>query len=93
MRARGGCITIFPPPLACFDAGGGGRTDFALDLGGVVELYPSSRTILRFDAGDTILRSGTHNVPVRTPFFDVVAPVPDRTTHNFQGSVGFGFRF
>lgn len=93
LQARGGCIAIFPPPLACFDVEGRGRTDFAIDLGGVLELYPSPRTIIRFDAGDTILRSGSHNVPVQTPIFDVVVPVPDRTTHNFQGSVGFGFRF
>ena len=93
LQASGGCIAIFPPPLSCFDVEGRGRTDFALDLGGVVELYPSSRTILRFDVGDTVLRSGEHNVPVRTLPFNVVIPVPDRTTHNFQGSVGFGFRF
>ena len=93
LLATGGCIAIFPPPLACFDVGGEPRTDFALDLGGVVELYPSPRTIIRIDAGDTILRSLTHNVPVRTSPFNVVVPVPDRTTHNFQGSVGFGFRF
>jgi len=93
LQARGGCIAIFPPPLSCFDVEGSGRTDFAFDLGGVVELYPSARTIIRFDAGDTVLRSGSHNVPVRTAPFDVVVPVPDRTTHNFQGSVGFGFRF
>jgi hypothetical protein len=87
----GACVAIFPPPLGCFETRG--RTDFAFDLGGVVELYPSSRTIIRFDVGDTVLRSGSHNVPVRTPVFDVAVPVPDRTTHNFQGSVGFGFRF
>jgi opacity protein-like surface antigen len=31
------------------------RTNFAFDLGGVIEYYPSSRTIIRFDAGDTII--------------------------------------
>ena len=92
-QVRGGCISVFPAPLSCFDVEGRGRTDFALDLGGVLELYPSPRTILRFDAGDTVLRSRTHNVPVRAAPFDVVVPVPDRTTHNFQGGVGFGFRF
>jgi hypothetical protein len=87
----GACVAIFPPPLACFETRG--KTDFALDLGGVLELYPSPRTVIRLDAGDTLLRSGAHNVPVRTSPFDVVVPVPDRTTHNFQGGVGFGFRF
>ena len=92
-----GCIAVFPPPLGCFEPSG--RTDFALDVGGVVELYPSARTIIRFDAGDTILRSGEHRLPARVqlsttgPVFDSVVPVPAGTTHNFQVGVGFGFRF
>lgn len=87
-----GCIAVFPPPLDCFETRG--RTDFAFDVGGVLELYPSSRTIVRLDAGDTILRSGQHRVPVASPIFGAVAvPVPAATMHNFQGSVGFGLRF
>lgn len=86
----GSCLSVFPPPLGCFETRG--RTDFALDLGGVVELYPSSRTLLRFDVGDTVLWTRAHNVPVRA-LGGVVVGVPDATTHNFQGSVGFGFRF
>ncbi len=31
------------------------RTNFALDTGGVIELYPSDRTILRFDISQTLL--------------------------------------
>jgi hypothetical protein len=31
-------------------------TQFALDVGGVFEIYRSRRTIIRFDAGDTIVR-------------------------------------
>jgi hypothetical protein len=34
------------------------ETNFALDLGGVVEFYPSHSVALRFDAGDTIIRYG-----------------------------------
>jgi hypothetical protein len=49
----GACIAIFPPPLACFAPLA--RTNFAFDLGGVVELYPTKRTIVRFDAGDTVI--------------------------------------
>jgi hypothetical protein len=91
------CVALFPPPLSCFESKG--RTDFALDVGGVVELYPSARTIIRFDAGDTILRSGAHRVPSTTQisptgFTYLSAPtVNAETTHNFQGGVGFGFRF
>ncbi|HEX8720684.1 MAG TPA: outer membrane beta-barrel protein [Pyrinomonadaceae bacterium] len=91
-RPNAGCIAIFPPPLACFESRG--RTDFALDVGGVVELYPSARTVVRFDAGDTILFTGAHRVPVtRGLSYDAAVPVAGETTHNFQGGVGFGFRF
>lgn len=99
LRQSGGCILSIPPPLGCFE--GTGRTDFAVDVGGVLELYPSKRTIVRFDVGDTILRTGDHLVPVivGSPPGD---PIPARgfvggaraqTTHNVQASVGFGFRF
>src|SRR5262245_10795912 len=45
------CILIFPPPLSCqLD----GRTVFALDLGGGVELFPGPRTFIRVDAGDRL---------------------------------------
>ena len=93
-----GCILSIPPPLGCFE--GTGRTDFAVDVGGVFELYPSERTIVRFDAGDTILRTGAHLVPVIVneprdpiPARGFVGGAPAKTTHNVQASVGFGFRF
>jgi hypothetical protein len=89
-----GCIAILAPnPSGCFGVDRLGRTDFAFDLGGVVEMYPTGRSILRVDLGDTVLRSGEHHVPVLTQPSPVIVPVPARTTHNFQGSVGFGFRF
>jgi hypothetical protein len=94
----GGCVTVFPPPITCFQPVA--RTDFAMDLGGVIELYPSRHTIIRFDAGDTIIRLGARNVaatqpaiPAASPFHLVVIPVSAETTHNLQASVGFGFRF
>ena len=88
---------VFPPPLSSFRPVA--RTNFAIDLGGVVEFYPSKRTIIRFDAGDTIVRLPTRNVAafqLNSPFPSsslVVVPVSAQTKHNFQGSVGFGFRF
>ncbi|MCA1566639.1 MAG: porin family protein [Acidobacteria bacterium] len=93
------CITIFPPPRGCFEAKG--RTDFAFDVGGVFEYYPSRRTLIRFDAGDTIIRMGEHRVPIvinsdpatGAPVRVGVVTAPSETTHNFQGSIGFGFRF
>ena len=48
------CIAIFPPPLSCTLAGG--RTLFALDLGGGVEIFPSRRTFVRVDVGDRMVR-------------------------------------
>ena len=101
LRPREGvaCILVVPPPLGCYE--GTRRTDFAVDLGGVFELYPSKRTIIRFDVGDTILRTGDHLVPVivnpppgtSIPTRAVVTGAPAETTHNLQASVGLGFRF
>ena len=97
MRPGTACIAVFPRPLSCFESAG--RTDFAFDVGGVVELYPSAHTVVRFDAGDTILRAGTHNLPARArvsptgPTFLSAFVSPAATTHNFQGSVGFALRF
>lgn len=66
-------------------------THFSMDLGGVVEVYPSRRVIVRFDAGDTIVRYGPHDSLdfAHTPAF---FRVPARTTHNFQFSSGVSFR-
>jgi hypothetical protein len=89
----GGCVTVFPPPLGCFQPVA--RTNFAIDLGGVLEYYPSKRTIIRFDAGDTMVHLPTRNVAAfqsNGPSLVVVSAAPE-TKHNFQGSVGFGFRF
>ncbi|HJQ34295.1 MAG TPA: outer membrane beta-barrel protein [Pyrinomonadaceae bacterium] len=91
LRLAGVCVALFPPPLSCFERRG--RADFAFDLGGVLELYPSARTLVRVDAGDTLMLTRAHNVPVTTTVSTTVVEVPARTTHNFQGSVGFGFRF
>jgi hypothetical protein len=97
LRDRGVCVTIFPSPLGCFQTGG--RTDFAFDVGGGVELHTSAHTFVRLDAGDTVLRARAHNLPARArfsptgPTFQTAFVSPAATTHNFQGSAGFGFRF
>lgn len=86
------CAAVFPQPAACFEPRG--RTDFAFDVGGILELYPSSRTIVRFDAGDTILRTDRHGVPINVPNRGpVIGSAGNDTTHNFQGSIGIGYRF
>lgn len=65
------------------------RTNFSMDLGGVLEFYPSRKVLTRLDVGDTIIR---HHLEL---FFPLVAglPKPSRTTHNLQISAGIGFRF
>jgi hypothetical protein len=68
------------------------ETYFSMDVGGVVEFYPSRNTVIRIDAGDTIIRYGTF----RTFGFSLTQPVVERapeTRHNFQLVTGFGFRF
>jgi Outer membrane protein beta-barrel domain len=52
-------------------------TQFTFDLGGVLELYPSRSTVIRFDIGDAIVDYG--------PGLG--------NTHNLQFSMGVGFRF
>ncbi len=51
------------------------RTNFAFDAGGVVEFYPSKRTLIRVDVGDVMTR------------------IEKITGHNFQTSIGVGWRF
>lgn len=94
------CVFVIPAPAACYEPTA--RTDFAFDVGGVLELYPTRRTIIRFDAGNTIIRLGEHRAPVvinpqpgltALPSQVVVGSAPSDTVHNFQGSIGFGFRF
>jgi hypothetical protein len=81
------CIAIFPPPLDCVL--GTGRTVFALDLGGGVEVYPTERSFVRFDVSDLML--------------DYPGPALRRNRgasreegfwgHNLRFAVGAGFRF
>ena len=60
------------------------KTFFSVDVGGVVEYYPSRNTVLRFDIGDTIIRYRALEPKEFNPAF---------TRHTFQFSTGFGFRF
>jgi hypothetical protein len=63
------------------------RTRSIVDIGGIVEYYPSRRTFLRLEAGDTVIYFGAARLFNR--------PDPDAlgTIHNFQPALGFGFRF
>jgi len=65
-------------------------TQLTADIGGVVEFYPSRRTIIRFDAGDTITRYPDIQFTV-FPAGNIVKETV--YSHKAQFSAGFGFRF
>jgi hypothetical protein len=91
---RGPCTFAFAIDSPdCFDQP---RTFFAIDLGGVVEYYPTKRTILRVDAGDTVIRfrdAGPVTFPPAGTFPGSSVFIRRETTHNFQLTFGLGFRF
>jgi hypothetical protein len=60
-------------------------TEPALDLGTVIEIYPSRHWAWRTDLGDTMIfyRSSS--------FFGIT--LPGTTKNNFQFSTGFQYRF
>ena len=94
------CHNFFQPAgstLPTCQFGKTDRNDFAFDLGGVAEYYPTRRLVLRFDIGDTIIRQSLPDViiPSGPPPGSVILPAPDRTStkHNLQINAGVGFRF
>jgi hypothetical protein len=62
--------------------------DFAMDVGGVFEFYPTDRLILRADVGDTIIK-----YPTRV--FQTLPPITVNAgwKNNLQVSFGVGWRF
>ncbi len=79
------CILIFPPPLSCVLATG--RTVFALDAGGCVEVFATERTVVRVDVGDRLLKypglSFRNGRATEDSFF----------SHDVRLSAGAGLRF
>jgi hypothetical protein len=69
------CILIFPPPESCLIESNG-----AVDLGGTVEVYPTARSIVRIDVGDTLIRFARSRQDAAWK-------------HNLQLSAGAGVRF
>jgi hypothetical protein len=65
---------------------------FSMDLGGVLEFYPSRRIFTRFDLGDTIIRYGERD---QIGFFFPSTPlkIPSEIRHNLQFTGGIGLRF
>ena len=70
------CILIFPPPEACLAP----HTNFALDLGGTVELPLNESTALRLDLGDTLIRYDRDDLGAEW-------------MHNLQFAAGLAWRF
>jgi hypothetical protein len=64
------------------------RTHLAVDVGGVFELYPSHKVLVRVDVGDTIIRYGEENVEG-----GLIPVVNASTRHSLQFSAGVGYRF
>jgi outer membrane protein with beta-barrel domain len=79
-----------PDPQNPFGFEGKRATQFALDVGGVVELYPSRRTIVRVDVGDTIVR---YPGILFTNFSNGALITETVYSHTLQFSAGVGFRF
>ena len=72
------------------------RTNFfTLDAGGVLELYPARRTVVRFDLGDTAIR---HPALFEVGFAGFPGPPsvrrvrPAKFRHNFQFTTSVAFR-
>lgn len=109
-KARPGFITLSKGAFDVIPTGAGGpfpftfnvhsQTNFALDLGGVIEFYPSKKIVVRFDVGDTLIHypSRTFNFLIPDPANPggaLLAPFtsPARTDHSIQFIGGVGFRF
>jgi hypothetical protein len=65
-------------------------TNFVLDLGGIVEFYPSEHGTLRLEVGDTHIFYSTRDVDVN----GTITSYPgDGLKHSIQLIVGYGWRF
>jgi hypothetical protein len=87
-------IVRSPAPNLVFDFEPHRETNFATDVGAVLEFYPTRRIVTRFDAGDTIIRYGdTTHASFAADGKVEPFPVRGEARHNFQFSAGVGFRF
>lgn len=76
-----------------------GQSNFAADLGAVLEFYPSKHIVTRFDGGDTLIHYGSRQLNFLS--FDPLTSAPtlipfttrSETRHNFQFAAGVGWRF
>jgi hypothetical protein len=71
------CVAIYPPPAGCVDP----QTRLAFDAGGIIEVYPWSRGIVRVDLGTLFVRSNAKSIQH-----------PSTTTRDLQVSAGVTWR-
>ncbi|MGI8656927.1 MAG: outer membrane beta-barrel protein [Pyrinomonadaceae bacterium] len=83
-----------------FDVRRSRLTNFAMDVGGVLEFYPSRHIVTRFEAGDTIIRYRERTINGITSFDQTTGQytfspftIQGDTRSNFQFSAGVGYRF
>jgi hypothetical protein len=75
------------------------RTDFTVDVGGVLEIYPTKKFFLRFDTGLLIERVGSRTFHsfqfdgTTGSFQPLPINIPGSTIGHFQFISGVGFRF
>ena len=75
------------------------ETSFAVDVGAILEFYPTKRVVTRFDFGIPIIHYSRHTTT--TPVFDPVtgtyrlgtAIIPADTQGSLQVMASVGFRF
>jgi len=108
-KARPGVVSFSQGNSSYVNTGAGGvfpfelrrerLTNFAADLGGVLEFYPSKRIVTRFEAGDTLIhyRSRQTNFlgfdPTTGASFLIPFTTRSETRQNFQFAAGVGWRF
>jgi hypothetical protein len=65
---------------------------FTIDTGGILELYPSRRTVVRFEGGDTTIRHPAlfGQTSFLSPTVELIRPA--KFNHNFQFTAGVSFR-
>jgi hypothetical protein len=95
-KVRPGVMSIgeITSGFSCRDASFGSvcrvnHGQFALDAGAVAEFYPSRRSIIRLDVGDTMvnIRRASRGI------FSTTTQTSNDFTHNLQISLGFSYRF
>ena len=108
-KGRPGVVSFSEGDTKWVDTGIGGAfpfefrrnrlTNFAMDVGGILEFYPSRRIATRFEAGDTLIHYGTRQSsflgfdPTTGGLTLIPFTTRSETRHNFQFSAGVGWRF